>query len=372
MGNAELTLERLRPLTSDNFEHIKNDHFKPAFDIPGLKYFRDKARNERDLRELYRERALYELLQNADDSKATQACFILTTDGLAFAHDGSWFTVGNFINLADGWSDKDPNQCIGHKGLGFRSVLDMTPSPYLVKGDKSSFLGLKFSYALNYNCLQQGFKAKPQLKYEYDQWTPNGQRACPVMAIPGLAKKISLGSCSRVLESLVADNSGSNFTTLFWFPAKDGDIDATLKDLDPMPMLSDQSGRARLAIFVQDEATRVLPFLNSITRIAAFDQSTKLSETLVKDKLTKDGCGDSVLAVEVDGVREETRFSQIRKTYRIDEGIKKEPGMPKAVQLLEEAAIVLSVSLNTDKPRTLNDGNTIQRLRHSGSRRIER
>jgi hypothetical protein len=36
-------------------------------------------------------------------------------------HDGQWFSSANFRSLADGWSDKDPNQCIGHKGLGFRS-----------------------------------------------------------------------------------------------------------------------------------------------------------------------------------------------------------------------------------------------------------
>ena len=100
---------------------------------------RGKAHNERDLRELYRDRAPYELLQNADDAGARTALFILSEEGLAFIHDGNWFTVDNFRSLADGWSDKDPGKCIGHKGLGFRSVLDITPSPYLVRIEEKAF-----------------------------------------------------------------------------------------------------------------------------------------------------------------------------------------------------------------------------------------
>ena len=67
-----------------------------------------EAGKERDLRELYRQRAPYELLQNADDAGASTVIFALATDGLAFAHNGRWFNVGNFRSLADGWSDKDP------------------------------------------------------------------------------------------------------------------------------------------------------------------------------------------------------------------------------------------------------------------------
>ena len=122
--------DNLRPLTPASFESIKNVEFVPERSLTGLKFFREKAGKERDLRELYRQRAPYELLQNADDAGAHVAVFALAPDGLAFAHDGRWFNVGNFRSLADGWSDKDPNECIGHKGLGFRSVLDVTPAPH--------------------------------------------------------------------------------------------------------------------------------------------------------------------------------------------------------------------------------------------------
>lgn len=45
--------------------------------ISGLKYLRDKAGRERDLRALFRGRALHELLENADDAGAKNAVFIL-------------------------------------------------------------------------------------------------------------------------------------------------------------------------------------------------------------------------------------------------------------------------------------------------------
>ena len=52
---------------------------------------------------------------------ATKAVFLLTDEGLAFAHNGKWFSIDKFRSLAEGWSDKDPQQCIGHTGLGFKS-----------------------------------------------------------------------------------------------------------------------------------------------------------------------------------------------------------------------------------------------------------
>jgi hypothetical protein len=77
------------PLDQSGFTKIKDREFKPGYDLTSLKYLRDKAGRERDLRELYRGRAPYELLQNADDAEATKAFFILSADGLAFAHDGN-------------------------------------------------------------------------------------------------------------------------------------------------------------------------------------------------------------------------------------------------------------------------------------------
>src|SRR5947208_5920923 len=114
-------LRQVRPLDGEGLQRLLVDKLRPHYDYQGLLMLRERAGRERDLRELYRGRAPYELLQNADDVGATRAAFVLTSGGLGFLHDGGWFTSGNFESLAFGWSDKDPNVCIGNKGLGFRS-----------------------------------------------------------------------------------------------------------------------------------------------------------------------------------------------------------------------------------------------------------
>src|SRR4051794_2460330 len=97
-------------LNRETFRETREQWLRPSSDLTGLKLLREKAGRERDLRELYRNRAPYELLQNADDAGAKHAAFILTSSGLVFAHDGAWFSVQNFRSLADGCSDKDPQQ----------------------------------------------------------------------------------------------------------------------------------------------------------------------------------------------------------------------------------------------------------------------
>jgi hypothetical protein len=179
----------LAQVSCSSFETIKKSEFRPPQDQYGLELLREKAKNEKNMRELYRGRAPYELLQNADDAGATKTMFILLPEGLAFVHNGRWFSVDNFINLAKGWSDKDPNQCIGHKGLGFRSVLDITPSPFLVKIDKKEFFCVRFSWFLNNGHIQKTFQNKPECRSLYQKWTQHGEVACPIMYIPWLSPK---------------------------------------------------------------------------------------------------------------------------------------------------------------------------------------
>src|SRR5438045_855726 len=102
--------ERVLPLDRAQFIKALDEWLRPSFDITGLRLLRDKAVRERDVRELYRGRAPYELLQNADDVGAKRAIFVLSSEGLGFGHDGQWFSVANFKSLADGWSDKDPKE----------------------------------------------------------------------------------------------------------------------------------------------------------------------------------------------------------------------------------------------------------------------
>jgi len=91
----------------------------------------------------YHGRFLIELLQNAhdalfekdvDDDKGRLEIIINTQEepygALYVANDGTPFTDSNFVTLSNfGQSDKDPEKHIGNKGIGFRSVLEITHTP---------------------------------------------------------------------------------------------------------------------------------------------------------------------------------------------------------------------------------------------------
>lgn len=117
----------------------------------------------------YHGRFLIELIQNAHDvlfdiekQKADEDTpedegrieVVITNDppfgALYVANDGSPFTESNFITLSRfGQSDKDLEKHIGNKGIGFRSVLEITREPEIFsrKEKKStSFNGFTFRF----------------------------------------------------------------------------------------------------------------------------------------------------------------------------------------------------------------------------------
>lgn len=92
---------------------------------------------------------IYELLQNADDAQATNAKFILTSEGLIFIHNGSvGFTISNpdteeldtlekrlgHINSITSVNNSNKNKntsTIGKFGVGFKSVFQYTNTPHI-------------------------------------------------------------------------------------------------------------------------------------------------------------------------------------------------------------------------------------------------
>src|SRR6478672_10321591 len=86
----------------------------------------------------YRGRLVYELLQNADDAMADvsttddRVSFLVTDDELWIANTGRPLTEGDVQGLCGlGASSKIDTEgrrraSIGHKGLGFKSVLEVT------------------------------------------------------------------------------------------------------------------------------------------------------------------------------------------------------------------------------------------------------
>jgi len=148
----------------------------PDFDPPPLRVVHEKQESAG--------RAPYELLQNADDvddrfdCSTTDAAFFLFDDGLAFAHNGPWFTVRDFIDLTLSFSTKEAGECIGYKGIGFRSTLDVTPNPriYRIGADKAELSGFEFCLQESKALLRQTIEKHPGLEREWVACLPSAQQ----------------------------------------------------------------------------------------------------------------------------------------------------------------------------------------------------
>ncbi len=76
---------------------------------------------------------IYELLQNAEDTGATQAQFTLSESGLAFEHNGRPFEARDIYAITDigeGTKANDDDK-IGRFGVGFKAVFAYSESPHI-------------------------------------------------------------------------------------------------------------------------------------------------------------------------------------------------------------------------------------------------
>jgi len=99
----------------------------------------------------YQGRYLFELLQNADDAISDQirqrketaqprgrykVAYYLTGRSLLVANEGCLFNEHDVLNLCRfGKSSKDPRKSIGYKGIGFKSVMEVTHEPEIYSGE---------------------------------------------------------------------------------------------------------------------------------------------------------------------------------------------------------------------------------------------
>ena len=72
---------------------------------------------------------LYELLQNAADSGASEAAFRLESDTLLFSHDGFPFTENDVDSISFVNSSTKPLDNIGFMGLGFKAAYEISDRP---------------------------------------------------------------------------------------------------------------------------------------------------------------------------------------------------------------------------------------------------
>lgn len=74
---------------------------------------------------------IYELLQNAEDTGATETCFTLTPDNLCFTHNGRSFNkrdVEAITDIGEGTKADDDDK-IGRFGVGFKAVFAYSETP---------------------------------------------------------------------------------------------------------------------------------------------------------------------------------------------------------------------------------------------------
>lgn len=146
---------------------------------------------ERSNMDDYRGREVLELLQNADDAGDTYGRNRILIrhwpEGLCVANTGVPFSTGGVKSLMVGnYSPKKlaRTKQIGNRGLGFRSVLSWTQTPFIVSGN----LRLVFSRWLAKTTLNGLVAQNDQLRATVEEWQLGGHETpIPILACPAAA-----------------------------------------------------------------------------------------------------------------------------------------------------------------------------------------
>ncbi len=169
---------------------------------------REDVSQEAQVASDYRGRLVYELLQNADDAMAggsargDRVVFLVTNDELRIANSGRALTdedVQGLYGLGAGSkvdSSGKRRASIGHKGLGFKSVLEITAEPVVYSRFYSFKLGAHQARAL-----------------VHDLWRRTGRSPLPP-SVPLMRFPVSADENAPQWGAFVADG----LNTAFHFP----------------------------------------------------------------------------------------------------------------------------------------------------------
>jgi len=159
------------------------------------------------IRQQYTGRYPFELLQNADDAAADTTAgtvrFHLTDDALIVADQGSGFGTDEIRAICGlGRSSKDPRKAIGYKGLGFKSVGEITERPEIISSDAR----FRFDEQAVRSAVEQIVGPIPE------------ELRLPVYAFPFELRGNDLGEDGEIIAALV----DGGFRSVLRFPFKDG------------------------------------------------------------------------------------------------------------------------------------------------------
>lgn len=173
-----------------------------------LKSLDERGSAQELVRQQYTGRYPFELLQNANDASRDtgtrgRAHFLLTDTALIVADNGSGFGDKQVEAICSlGRSSKGPGESVGHKGLGFKSVGEITDHPQIVSALSSfQFNGERVSAAVS----------------ELLGPLPRRQKL-PIYAFPFAVEQGDLRPDAAAIERLRT----RGFTTVIRLPFRDG------------------------------------------------------------------------------------------------------------------------------------------------------
>lgn len=174
-----------------------------------LKTLDERGRAQELVRQQYTGRYPFELLQNANDASGDEtthghtARFVLTDSALLVADMGGGFAPEQIRAICGlGRSSKDPRKSIGYKGLGFKSVGEITDDPQIF----SATLGFRFN-----DTLARREVARLAGELHRDQ-------RLPVYALPFPITPSDVGSDGIEIERLL----NREYRTVFRLPLRRG------------------------------------------------------------------------------------------------------------------------------------------------------
>ena len=198
-------IERLRSEELDSIRLLMADGRRDYI----LKTLDERGRAQELVRQQYTGRYPFELLQNANDASGdtgTQghtAKFLLTETALLVADKGAGFGPSQVRAICGlGRSSKDPRKSIGYKGLGFKSVGEITDDPQVFSED----FGFRFNQIMVRAAVEE-------LTGQLDQ-----DQRLPVYAFPFNVTPDDAGTDAASIEEMLAEG----YRTVFRLPLRPG------------------------------------------------------------------------------------------------------------------------------------------------------
>lgn len=171
-----------------------------------LKSLDERGRAQELVRDQYSGRYAFELLQNADDAMARlgwkgQVRFVLSKDALLVANTRQTFGKAEIEAIcALGRSSKEASTSIGYKGLGFKSVAEISDEPQVISGNH------RFFFSIN----------RLRVEVQKIAGALAATQKLPTYAFPWALTDLGLGDDVEVVRHLEADG----FATVIRLPLK--------------------------------------------------------------------------------------------------------------------------------------------------------